>query len=96
MPVSDEPTFIYTRMGSTLSQGHYARTLDRVLILMGFYPDVVREFTTDFVARAEEREWHGVSNLFFGWRIFASREEQYKVVVMTLETPTPTPTPTNG
>ena len=94
VPVSDEPTSILTFMGSTLSQGHYARTLDRVLILMGFYPDVVREFTTDFVAQAEEREWYGVSNLFFGWRIFAFRDEQYKGVVMTLETPAPTPTPT--
>lgn len=83
VPVSDSPECVQILMGSTLSSGHYTRTIGRVLVLMGFYPDVVEEFTTRFVAQAERTTEFEAIEEFFGWFIGSWFDGRYKGVTIT-------------
>ena len=83
VPVSDEPECVVIYMGSTLPAGHYARTIDRVLVLMGFYPDVVEEFTARFVAAAQKTPEFKAVYQFFGWSVGSWSDERYNRVFIT-------------
>ena len=83
VPVSDNPECVHILMGSTLSPGHYGRTIERVLVLMGFYPDVAEGFTTRFVALAERTARFEATEEFFGWFVAGWSNERYNGVTIT-------------
>ena len=84
VPVGDSPTCIEILMGATLSQAHYSRTIDRALILMGFYPEVAEAFADRFVAQAEETGWDSAAERFSGWFVngWVTRDYTYKGVTI--------------
>ena len=83
VPVSDSPpTCIEIYMGSTLSQAHFSRTIDRALILMGFYPDVAEAFADRFVAQAERTGWDSAAERFSGWFVNGWTTSVYKGVTL--------------
>ena len=67
-------------MGATLLPAHYARTVSRVLVLMGFYPELAENFATDFVTSVNQEGWGSVTNDFFGWYVNSWQTPAYKGV----------------
>ena len=82
VPVSDNPACIEIYMGATLSQAHFSRTIDRALILMGFYPSVAEAFADRFAAQAEGTGWDSAAERFFGWFVNGWTTERYKGVTI--------------
>ncbi|MYA50444.1 MAG: hypothetical protein F4Y25_06900 [Chloroflexi bacterium] len=83
MPVGDKPTCIDILMGALLPEGHYARTLDRVLVLMGFDEAAVESFTPRFIAAAQETQGFGAVDRFYGWHVSGWFTGVYKGVTIS-------------
>ena len=83
VPQGDRPTCIDILMGATLPAANYSRALDRVLTLMGFYPNIVEDFTVGFIARAQETPSYEAVDQFYGWYVSGWFTGTYKAVTIS-------------
>ena len=83
VPVGDKPTCIDVLMGALLPEAHYARAVDRVLLLMGFDETTVESFTSRFIAAAHETQGFEAVDRLNGWHVSGWFTGVYKAVTIS-------------
>ncbi len=83
VPQGDAPDCVDILMSPTLSRAHYARSISRVLTVMGFASDVAEGFADRFVVSDDPGQWGTRGAELSGWIAAPWTNVTYKAVTIS-------------